>query len=116
MTSIQSASPDSKAEKRNLHILIVGGSIAALTLANCLQRLNIAYIVLESHFDIAPNVGASIVISPNGARVLEQLGTWEDMIPIAEPIVKVSTWMDGKNLSVTNHVPLILARHGRSWK
>lgn len=100
-------------KEKPLHILIVGGSIAALTLANCLHVLNIGFTVLESHSELAPDVGASIVLFPSGARILQQLGIWDDMSVVAEPIVKSVTWMHGKKVSDTNAVLLARARHGQ---
>ncbi|KAJ5111143.1 hypothetical protein N7532_001678 [Penicillium argentinense] len=57
-------------------IIIVGGSIAGLTLANILERYGIDYIVLEKHTTIAPQLGASLCMLPHGARILDQLGIW----------------------------------------
>lgn len=57
-------------------VLIAGGSIAGLTLANAFERVGIEYILLERWHEIAPDVGASIVIFPNGARILDQLGCY----------------------------------------
>lgn len=55
-------------------VIIVGGSIAGLTLANILERYGIDYIVLEKHDEIAPQLGASLGLLPHGARILDQLG------------------------------------------
>lgn len=41
-------------------VLIAGGSIAGLTLANILEQLGINYLVLEKYGKIAPDMGASI--------------------------------------------------------
>jgi 2-polyprenyl-6-methoxyphenol hydroxylase-like FAD-dependent oxidoreductase len=60
-----------KGEKR-LKVIIVGGSVAGLTLAHCLHHSDIDFVLLEARKDIAPQVGASIVVLPNGARVLDQ--------------------------------------------
>lgn len=61
-------------QQPQFRVLIVGGSVAGLTLAHCLERANIEYLILEKGDDIAPQVGASIGIMPNGGRILEQLG------------------------------------------
>lgn len=58
-------------------IIIVGGSVAGLSLANMLERFNIEYILLEGYPEIAPQVGASIGLLPNGLRILDQLGCYE---------------------------------------
>lgn len=58
-------------------VIIAGGGLAGLTLANFLERVGIDYIILESHAEMAPQVGAGIVITPNGSRVLDQIGLYE---------------------------------------
>jgi ribosomal protein S27E len=55
-------------KESRLRVIIVGGSVAGLTLAHCLHHSNIDYVVLEAREEIAPQVGASIVVLPNGAR------------------------------------------------
>ncbi|PLB55512.1 monooxygenase [Aspergillus steynii IBT 23096] len=70
----------------NFHVVIVGGSIAGLTLAHCLQRANISHVVLEKGKEIAPQLGASVAIFANGARILQQLGIYEDIEREIEPI------------------------------
>ncbi|KAJ5594270.1 uncharacterized protein N7459_000478 [Penicillium hispanicum] len=58
-------------------VIIVGASIAGLTLARILERYEIDYIVLEKHDAVAPQLGASIGILPQGERILDQLGMYE---------------------------------------
>ncbi|KAF2846524.1 FAD/NAD(P)-binding domain-containing protein [Plenodomus tracheiphilus IPT5] len=65
-------------------ILIAGGSIAGLTLANMLERIGIDFLVLERYKDIAPDVGASIGILPNGFRILDQLGCYDAIMDLVE--------------------------------
>ncbi|SCN65687.1 uncharacterized protein FFB20_09577 [Fusarium fujikuroi] len=60
-------------------VLIVGGGVAGLTLANMLERFNIDYLILEGHGDIAPAVGASIGMFPNGLRILDQIDLYEPL-------------------------------------
>ncbi|KAJ9130968.1 Zeaxanthin epoxidase, chloroplastic [Pleurostoma richardsiae] len=59
-------------------VLIAGGSVVGLTLANALEKAGIDYLVLEKR-DIAPPVGASISVLCHTARVFEQLGVWDRM-------------------------------------
>ncbi|KAH7410698.1 hypothetical protein BKA64DRAFT_360443 [Cadophora sp. MPI-SDFR-AT-0126] len=59
--------------------IIVGGSVAGLTLTHMFERANIDYVLLESRDTISPSIGASIVIMPNGARILDQLGLYDVM-------------------------------------
>lgn len=51
--------------------------MSGLTLANALEKFNIDYILLEAYPSIAPQVGASIGMLPNGFRILDQLGCYE---------------------------------------
>ncbi|KJZ71109.1 hypothetical protein HIM_09528 [Hirsutella minnesotensis 3608] len=67
-------------------VLIVGGSIAGLTLAHCLEKLGISYEILEQGDDICPQVGASVGILPNGAPVLDQLGLFDDIEKVIQPL------------------------------
>lgn len=60
--------------------IIVGGSVAGLTLAHMFEKAGIDYILLEGRDTISPSTGASIVIMPNGARILDQLGLYEAMV------------------------------------
>ncbi|PKY01965.1 FAD/NAD(P)-binding domain-containing protein [Aspergillus campestris IBT 28561] len=69
-----------------LKVIIVGGSIAGLTLAHCLERAGIKYVVLEKGSDPAPQVGASIGILPNGARILDQLQLYDEVESHIEPL------------------------------
>lgn len=67
-------------------VLIVGAGVAGLTLANLLEQLNINYLLFESHHEIAPDVGASIGLHPNGLRVLDQIGCYEEIIKHSAPV------------------------------
>ncbi|KAF5980614.1 hydroxylase [Fusarium bulbicola] len=64
-------------------VIIAGGSVAGLSVANMLEQLDIDYVVLEAYPQIAPQVGASIGILPNGFRILDQLGCFEPILDIA---------------------------------
>ncbi|ERF72896.1 hypothetical protein EPUS_08704 [Endocarpon pusillum Z07020] len=70
-----------------LKVIIVGGSVAGLTLAHCLYRAGIDYVVLEAREDIAPKQGASIGIFANGARILDQLGIYGEIEEWTDPPV-----------------------------
>lgn len=81
-------------------VIIVGGSIAGLTLANCLSRRNIDFLVLEARPQIAPPEGAGLCVLANGARILDQLGIFDDINQLLEPMKDIYTWReDGKVLS-----------------
>lgn len=76
---------------KNFTVLIAGGSIAGLTLANMLEVVGIDYIILEAYPEIAPQVGASIGLVPNGCRVLDQIGVYDKIRDlIKEPLFQMS--------------------------
>ncbi|KAH7144160.1 FAD binding domain protein [Dactylonectria estremocensis] len=58
-------------------IIIAGGGIAGLTLAVLLEKFDIDFVLLEAHDEIAPPVGASIGMMPNGLLILDQLGCYD---------------------------------------
>ncbi len=59
--------------------IIIGGSVAGLTLAHAFRAASIPFTLLEARDTISPQLGASLVIMPNGARILDQLGLYEKM-------------------------------------
>jgi 2-polyprenyl-6-methoxyphenol hydroxylase-like FAD-dependent oxidoreductase len=67
-------------------VLIAGGGIAGLTLANALQHAGIDYLLFEARDEFAPQLGASIGIGPNGGRILDQLGCYEDVMANTVPL------------------------------
>ncbi|KAL2842634.1 hypothetical protein BJX68DRAFT_270569 [Aspergillus pseudodeflectus] len=69
-------------------VIIVGGSIAGLTLSHCLNAAGIKNIVLEKHGEIAAQVGASIGVLPNGGRILDQLGIFHRIEKLIEPLTR----------------------------
>ncbi|KAF8857859.1 monooxygenase [Acephala macrosclerotiorum] len=107
-------SANGSASKDRLRVIIVGGSISGLTLAHCLHtNPNIDYVVLEAADDIAPQVGASIVVLPNAARILDQLGIWDDIYAMIEPLAQGLTWTrEGKLLNRDNGPLLSATRMG----
>jgi 2-polyprenyl-6-methoxyphenol hydroxylase-like FAD-dependent oxidoreductase len=76
----------SQGSSSSIKVLIVGGGIVGLTLANALQHADIDYVLLESHDTVTPRVGATICIFPHGSRILDQLGCyerlWENTVPL----------------------------------
>lgn len=77
-----------RSQDLNFTVIIVGGSIAGLVLAHSLDRVGIHYVVLESNHEIAPQVGASVGIMPNGARILDQLGLFDQIELEIEPLIR----------------------------
>lgn len=59
--------------QRPFKVIIAGGSVAGLALANVLERAGVEYVLLEKR-DVVPDVGQTILVMPCTALVLEQLG------------------------------------------
>lgn len=76
----------------NFKVAIVGGSVAGLALALHLEKLGIDYIVLEAYGEIAPQVGASIGLAPNGLKICQQLGFYDEVkdmsVSVADLVVR----------------------------
>lgn len=87
--------------KKKFKIIIVGGSIAGLTLAHCLSKLpNVDFVILEKRTEIAPQEGASIGILPHGGRILDQLGLFDEILRHVEPLTDAHvSYPDGFNHS-----------------
>lgn len=71
---------------RPFKVVIIGASVAGLSLANMLQVNGIDYVVLESSPIIAPQVGASIGLLPHGNRILDQLGLYRKLAEMTPPV------------------------------
>ncbi|PYH87701.1 FAD/NAD(P)-binding domain-containing protein [Aspergillus ellipticus CBS 707.79] len=97
----------------NFRVIIVGGAVAGLTLAHSLLRNNIDFVVLESHSDIAPQVGASIGLAPNGSRILDQLGLFDEILDKVEPLRNTLVWSEtGKSINKAEAPRILHERHG----
>lgn len=93
-----------------MKVVIVGGSIAGLTLAHCLSRYGIDYIILERRHDIAPQVGASVSLMPNGSRILDQLGMFDAVSENIEPCVFMQTWDENGRLLSETDAPILTGK------
>ena len=67
-------------------VVIVGAGISGLALAHLLARANIDFTLIEAHKDIVHPFGGSYGIWPNAARILDQLGCWEDIEKTGAPL------------------------------
>ena len=97
-------------EKTPFKVVIAGGGIAGLTLANSLSQANIDYVLLEARDEIAPQVGASIGIFAQGGRILDQMGMYDDILNLIEPIEYVNQWHEGKKVDRIDAPQLFTAR------
>lgn len=90
------------ADKKPFKIVIIGGSVAGLTLANMLELNNIDFILLEAYPKIAPQVGASIGLLPHGNRILDQLGVFKT-IQSKAPEVDRFNFRNSKGVTIAGH-------------
>src|SRR5690349_19688506 len=111
-TSLASGATSSMAEKDRLRVVIVGGAVAGLTLAHALHRGGIDFVVLEAHKEIAPQVRSSTAVLPNGARILDQMGIYDQVCTLLDPVGNALSWThDGKLVVKTNAPALTEARY-----
>ncbi|KAK0615696.1 hypothetical protein B0T17DRAFT_510279 [Bombardia bombarda] len=84
MSKPDTPSTVAREKEAKLKVVIVGGGIAGLTLANALERspIPIDYVVLEARDEFVPMAGATIGVAPNGSRILDQIGLYDDVIPL----------------------------------
>ncbi|KAM0468358.1 hypothetical protein ACHAP7_011029 [Fusarium lateritium] len=100
---------------KSFRVIIAGGGVAGLTLANMLERFDIDYVMLEGYGQIAPAVGASIGMFPNGLRILDQIDLYDPLKEIVTPVQYTQSIrdMNGRPISsiprLQEHVVL---RHG----
>ena len=106
-TDLASGATPSMAEKDRLRVVIVGGAVAGLTLAHALHHGGIDFVVLEAYKEIAPQVGASIAVLPNGARILDQLGIFDQVCTLLEPVANALSYTDDGKLVVKTNAPAL---------
>jgi 2-polyprenyl-6-methoxyphenol hydroxylase-like FAD-dependent oxidoreductase len=58
-------------------VIIAGGGVAGLALANMLEKFDIDYVILEAYKEIECPGGAGIGLMPNGCFLLDQLGLYD---------------------------------------
>lgn len=58
----------------DFRVIVVGGGPNGLTAAHMLSKAGIDFVVLEKRDTCMAEVGASLVVGPNTARVYDQLG------------------------------------------
>ena len=69
-----------------MKVIIAGGGIAGLTLANALEKAGIDFVLLEARALLDPQVGASIAIAPSSMRIFDQFGAAQEIIDQTTPI------------------------------
>ncbi|MCJ1307875.1 hypothetical protein MMC25_001523 [Agyrium rufum] len=67
-------------------VIVVGSGVSGLIMAHALQHAGIDYIVLEAHREVVHSAGSSFGLWPSAARILDQLGCWQDIKNVSTPI------------------------------
>ncbi|KAL3434407.1 hypothetical protein BDV09DRAFT_185922 [Aspergillus tetrazonus] len=80
---------EGKAQESKFRVIILGGSVAGLTLAHCLAKADIDHIVLEKRAEISPQEGGFIGIWRNGGRIFDQLGLYDELESATAPMHKM---------------------------
>ncbi|KAJ8120320.1 hypothetical protein O1611_g10396 [Lasiodiplodia mahajangana] len=97
-------------------VVIVGAGVAGLTLAHCLDKAKINYVLLDKGV-VAPTFGTTVTIQPHGLRILYQLG-------LLDPILAQSDMMggahcrtpDGKSYASNDFFGVVRRRAGYDTK
>ena len=105
---IHTCTMSNQSKNSPFRVIIVGGGIGGLTIANALQLAGVDFVLLEGRSVIDPQVGASIGIFPNGGRILDQLGCYDNVLELIEPMVEQSERRaDGSQIGETNNTPIL---------
>ncbi|KAJ5679112.1 monooxygenase [Penicillium macrosclerotiorum] len=89
---------------RPCKVIISGGGITGLSLALMLEKEGLDYVLLEAYPHIVSNKsGAGICMLPNGLRILDQLGCYEDLLRLVGHPVDIINVRNpqGESLSCT---------------
>ncbi|KAB8210377.1 hypothetical protein BDV34DRAFT_220516 [Aspergillus parasiticus] len=101
-------------QNHTVHVIIIGCSVAGLTLAHALSKRRIDYTILEAHDRLPlPFTGNAFTLLPNGSRILAQLGVWEEIAAASDTIHSHSTFLgNGRLLERIDVGRLLSMRHG----
>ncbi|RYP03592.1 hypothetical protein DL764_005053 [Monosporascus ibericus] len=63
----------------SFRVIIIGAGPTALYMAHALVAANIDFVLLEQQSSVVRHQGALIILWPHSARLLDQLGLYEDV-------------------------------------
>lgn len=72
--------------------IIIGAGPVGLCAAHALGLAGIDFVVLERRDTVAKDVGASLVLSPSGLRVMQQFGLLETLQKIGGELQRAKTF------------------------
>ncbi|KAH7323232.1 hypothetical protein B0I35DRAFT_427336 [Stachybotrys elegans] len=100
-------------QQEQFKVAIVGGGLSGLAVAVHLETLGIDWFILESYKEIAPELGASIGLAPNGMQILDQLGVYDQVASQSGTASSVAAFDgDGNKLYDFELLPRMRANHG----
>lgn len=76
--------------------IIIGNGISGLVIANCFIKAGIDFIILEKEEEKKEYHGSDFFLHPNGIRLLDQLGIWEDIKHLGA-YTKYIDYLNGEN-------------------
>ncbi|WP_027940538.1 FAD-dependent monooxygenase [Amycolatopsis taiwanensis] len=96
-----------------MHVLIAGGGIGGMTTALALLRRGFTVDLYEQASELT-ETGAGIQISPNGNRVLDELGLFEELKELScDPVRKeLRLWDTGRRWPMFDLGPKAVGRYG----
>jgi 2-polyprenyl-6-methoxyphenol hydroxylase-like FAD-dependent oxidoreductase len=77
---------ESSPHTKSFRVIIAGGGISGLALANCLELANIDYLLLEGRDSLTPFIGAGVCLSSGSGPVLDQLGVRQKIFDRIAPL------------------------------
>ncbi|KAG0374834.1 hypothetical protein BGX24_009878 [Mortierella sp. AD032] len=80
--------------KSGVTVIIVGGGIGGLSLANMFERAGISYLILEKATTIRA-LGSSLGLDASSLPVMEQLGLLEDFYRASKPVRQFNFFNEG---------------------
>lgn len=86
--------------KKSFKVIIIGRSVAGLSLVNMLEQLGIDFVLLEAYHDIAPQVGASIELYPNFSRLLDQIGCYDALRSLLDAAVNKGYYRNPRGVAI----------------
>lgn len=87
------------ADDKPFKVVIMKGSVAGLVLGN---MNGIDFVILEAYPKIAPPVGASIGLLPNGNRILNRLGLFDTILGLTPPVERFN-FRNSKGERIAGH-------------